>query len=97
MKRWLRISAILLAGCGLAVWAVLGFNRGWTKSTATRWVKDPVTEIEGPMIEKRFSPGVDLLAVNLCAAAALFGGSFLVPQSKSKTSKSSTAISTSKK
>lgn len=78
MKRSLRISAVALALCGLAVWAGMGFNRGWTKSTVTRWVKDPVTEIEGPVIEKRFSPGVDLLAIDLFVAAGVFAGSFFV-------------------
>ena len=66
-----RISVGLAAGV-LAGWLALGANRGWTKTTVTRWQKDPVTDIEGPVIEKRFVPGVDLLAVGLAGALALF-------------------------
>lgn len=43
----------------------------------TKWVKDPVTELDGPIIEKRFVPGVDLLAAAGLASAVLFGISFV--------------------
>jgi len=64
--------ALALAVTTVAGWLALGANRGWTKTTVTRWQKDPVTEIDGPVVEKRFVPGIDLLAVGLMSAMALF-------------------------
>ncbi len=73
-----------LAVAALAGWLAFGANRGWTKTTVTRWQKDPVTEIDGPVIEKRFVPGIDLLAVCLAAALALFVTSLFVSKTKKK-------------
>ena len=72
MSRALRIMALCIAVSSLAGWATLGSNRGWTKTTVTRWQKDPVTEIDGPVVEKKFVPGIDLLAVGLMGAMGLF-------------------------
>jgi hypothetical protein len=77
MKLWLRILSLDLAVIGVILWLALGANRGWTKTSVTHWQKDPVTDIDGPVIEKRFVPGIELLAVWLAANAALFGVSFL--------------------
>lgn len=77
MKRALRVFALALAVLSLALWAALGAHRGWTRTTETRWEKDPVTELEGPVHVRKFVPGVDLLAISLLGAAVLFGGSFL--------------------
>jgi hypothetical protein len=65
-------------------WLALGANRGWTKTTVTRWQKDPVTEIEGPVVEKKFVPGIDLLVVSLAGALALFVASLFVSKTKNK-------------
>ena len=65
-------------------WLALGANRGWTKTTVTRWQKDPVTEIDGPVVEKKFVPGVDVLAVGLAGALALFIVSLFVSKTKNK-------------
>lgn len=65
-----------LAAASLLIWLALGTNLGWTKTTVTRWEKDPVTEIEGPIIEKRFVPGIDLLGVCLVVSVFLLAGSF---------------------
>lgn len=83
MKRALRISALALAVLSLGLWVALGAHRGWTRTTETRWERDPVTELEGPVHVRKFVPGVDLLAVSLFTAAVLFGGSFLA-RSQSK-------------
>jgi len=72
MRRILRVGALALAVFSLLLWLLLGANRGWTKTTRTRWQKDPVTEIDGPVIEKAFLPGVDFLAVGLVGALTLF-------------------------
>lgn len=60
----------------LALWIALGANRGWTKTTHTRMEKDPVTEIEYPIVAKHFSPGVDVLGAGLLFSAVLAGISF---------------------
>jgi len=83
MRRILRICALGLAMFSLLLWLLLGANRGWTKTTVTKWQKDPVTEIEGPVIEKKFVPGVDLLALSLAGALALFIASLFVQKTKS--------------
>ena len=65
-------------------WLALGANRGWTKTTVTRWQKDPVTEIDGPVVDKKFVPGIDLLAVCLAATLALFVVSLFVSKTKNE-------------
>ena len=57
---------------------------GWTKTSVTRWQKDPVTEIDGPVIEKKFVPGIDLLALCLAGALALFVVSLFVSRTKNE-------------
>ena len=84
MKRVLQRIALVLAATTVAGWLALGANRGWTKTTITRWQKDPVTEIDGPVVEKKFVPGIDLLAVCLTGALALFIASLFVSKTKNK-------------
>ncbi len=71
MRRNLRLAAAVLGAVSVAVWLALGANRGWTKTTKTELKKDPVTEIEFPVIIKQFSPGVEALAAGILLAAAL--------------------------
>ena len=82
MRKLLRTIALAVAVSSLLVWLFLGSNRGWTKNSVTRMQKDPVTEIEGPVIEKRFVPGVDFLAVVCLGSTVLVGISFLFPAPK---------------
>jgi hypothetical protein len=84
MRRILRVCAIVLAAFSLLLWLLLGANRGWTKTTRTRWQRDPVTEIDGPVIEKAFLPGVDFLAAGLSGALALFVASLFASKTKNK-------------
>ena len=77
----LQKAAVGLAAASALLWLALGPNLGWTKTTVTRWQKDPVTEIDGPIIEKRFVPGIDLLAICFTTSVALFAGSFFVRKS----------------
>jgi len=76
MKRTLRILAfaILILACG--IWAITGANRGWTKTSTPIKKLDEVTGIEGIEYEKRFSPGVDFLALALFGSGILLGLSF---------------------
>jgi len=84
MRRILRVGALALAVFSLFFWLLLGANRGWTKTTRTRWQKDPVTEIDGPVIEKAFLPGVDFLAVGLVGALSLFIMSLFASKTKNR-------------
>jgi len=81
-----RIAFALAAAAVVAVVGWLGFgeNRIWTQTTVTRWQKDPVTEIDGPVVEKKFVPGLDLVAVCLTGALALFIASLFVSKTKAK-------------
>jgi hypothetical protein len=71
------MAAVALGVFCIALWFALGANRGWTKTTRTEMRKDPVTEIDFPVIEKHFSPGVELLGAGLLVSVALVGISFL--------------------
>ena len=84
MRGILQRAALGLAAAVVAGWLALGANRGWTKTTVTRWEKDPVTEIDGPVVEKKFVPGLDLVAVCLAGALALFIVSLFVSKTKNK-------------
>jgi len=68
----------------LVCWLAFGENRIWTQTTVTRWQKDPVTEIDGPVIEKQFVPGLDLVAVCVAGALAMFFASLFVSKTKNK-------------
>jgi hypothetical protein len=60
----------------VTAWLILGANRGWTKTTRTEMKKDPVTELEYPVVENHFTPGVEMLGAGLLLALALAGISF---------------------
>ena len=78
MKKALRVLALGIAVVGLLGWLLGGRNPGWTKTSVNHLAKDPVTEIEYPVTEKRFVPGVDLLAAALVGSGFLLVTSFLV-------------------
>ena len=76
MRRNLRLVAAVCGVFSVVMWLALGANRGWTKTTRTHTEKDLVTDLPYPVIEKYFSPGVELLAAGLLVSAALAGISF---------------------
>ena len=84
VRRILQWVALGLAAVVVAGRLALGANRGWTKTTVTRWQKDPVTEIDGPVVEKKFVPGIDLLVVCLTGALTLFIASLFVSKTENK-------------
>ena len=84
MRRILQRVALGLAAAAVAGWLALGANPGWTKTSVTRWQKDPVTEIDGPVVEKKFVPGIDLLVASLAGALTLFVVSLFVSKNKNK-------------
>ena len=76
MRKILRIAALLVLLAGLDVWIVTGCHRGWSSTSSTRLEKDPVTDIEFPVVEKKFTAGVDFLGACLLAAGGLAAASF---------------------
>lgn len=77
MRRNLRIVSLVIALISVSAWVFLGANRGWTRTTVATRTVDEVTGIEGIQYQKRFVPGVDLLAgaltiAGLMSCASLF-------------------------
>jgi len=84
VRRILQRIAIGLAAAAVAGWLGFGEHHIWTQTTATRWQKDPVTEIDGPVVVNKFVPGLDLVAVCFTGALALFIASLFVSKTKNK-------------
>jgi hypothetical protein len=76
LKIVLRGAALILATASVLFWAATGAHRGWTKTSVPIPKKDPVTDQDYVEWQKKFVPGVELLATGLGMAAALFGLSF---------------------
>lgn len=77
MQRALTYLAASLAVGVLLIWAALGANGGWTKTSVPRTVLDEVTGIEAITYEARFVPGLDFVGAGLLGAAALIGVSLV--------------------
>ena len=76
MKRTLSILSLILAVGAVTAWAVLGANRGWTRTSLPVKTIDEVTGIEGIQYQKKFVPGLELLGGALLGAGLLAGTSF---------------------
>jgi hypothetical protein len=74
--------ALIIAFAAVALWLVLGANRGWTKTSVAVVTLDEVTGLEGRTYKKRFVPGVDFLGVALAGAGVLAGLSVFVRNRK---------------
>jgi hypothetical protein len=85
MQRVLLIIAAGLAVAAVLLWAGLGANRGWTKTSVPQTTVDEVTGLEAITYESRFMPGVELLGAGLLGAMALAGFSFLFRKQKETT------------
>ena len=77
MRLTLRLAALGVFLAALVFWLFGGAHVGWTKTTVTRMEKDPVTEIEFPVTEDHFTPGVEFPVGGAAAGLVLFAGSFL--------------------
>jgi hypothetical protein len=84
MKTKLRVAGLLVAVVVAAFWFFGGANRGWTKTSVPRVEKDPVTEIQVNVYEKRFVPGVDFLGAGMVFAALLAGSSVFFRRTSGK-------------
>jgi hypothetical protein len=76
MRKYLRVAALLVLLGVTGFWAIRGHHVGWTHNSETHFVTDPVTGIEGPVVEQKYTPGVDLLVEGFVAAIVLGGVSF---------------------
>lgn len=61
-------------------WAMSGANRGWTKTSVPRTVKDPVTELDGVVYVNKFVPGVDFLGAGLLISCLIGAISLALPR-----------------
>lgn len=77
MKQKLQAASIILAVIIVGFWFFGGMHRGWTRTNETIMKVDPVTSLDYPVTEKKFTPGVDFLAIGLGASGFLFGLSYL--------------------
>ncbi len=84
MKRTLRVFALTIAVGALGLWALLGANRGWTRTTVPVKTVDDVTGIEGIQYQKKFMPGVDLLGGALLGSAMFAGTSLFFRKKQHK-------------
>ena len=74
--------ALLIAFAAIALWLVLGANRGWTKTSVAIVTHDELTGLEGRTYKKRFVPGIDFLGVALAGAGVLASLSVFVRNRK---------------
>jgi hypothetical protein len=83
MRKAFRVLGVITAVVVTSVWLAAGANRGWTKTTTSEMLKDPVTEIEYPGPRKTtFSPGIEVLGSGWALAVVFVIASFFI---KSKT------------
>jgi len=76
-RKLLRMTAAVLMAVSLIVWLATGPNFGWTRTSVPVKTIDEVTGIEGISYEKRFVPGLEVMAGALLVSALLAGVSFL--------------------
>jgi hypothetical protein len=82
LKKSLRILAVIIVLAAAGCWLATGANRGWTKTSVPKKIRDEVTGIEGVTYEKKFVPGVDFLAAAVIGAGLVAGVSFLFRNKK---------------
>jgi hypothetical protein len=81
MRRVCQFGALVLLVTSLIWWLAAGAHRGWTQTSVPVKTLDEVTGIEGVDYQKRFVPGVDLLALAALVSGTLAGLSLLVRKS----------------
>ena len=75
MRRLLRLAALIVLLGVTGFWLIRG-RAGWTHNSETHFVMDPVTGIEGPVVEEKYTPGWDFLAGGFFVAGVLAAASF---------------------
>jgi hypothetical protein len=71
MSKAFNLLAAIVLLATTAWWWNAGSNKGWTKTSVQIMKVDEITEISYPVSEKRFVPGVDILAAAIVASASL--------------------------
>ena len=77
MKKTLRAVSIISEVIIVGFWFFGGMQLGWTRTSETTMKVDPVTSLDYPVTEKKFTPGVDFLVVGCGASGFLFAMSYL--------------------
>jgi hypothetical protein len=80
MRLFLRLASLGIILITVVLWFFGGMNRGWTQTSVRQMQKDPVTDIEYPVIEQRFLPGIDFLGGGSVLGLLMIGASFLFPK-----------------
>jgi hypothetical protein len=70
------LSGICLA-VTLALWALGGAHRGWTRTSRPVEKTDEVTGLQYREYERRFQPGIDFLAGGLLIGTGLAGAAWV--------------------
>jgi hypothetical protein len=78
MRSVLHILSVLLLTAVLAWWWHAGANKGWTKTSVQIWKFDEITGISYPETEKRFVPGVEILAAACGVSVLMSTAGFLL-------------------
>ena len=82
MRQFIRLIALAVFIATSLFWLTKGAHTGWSKRYVSTTHIDPVTEIEYPVNEPKFVPGVDFLGGSLAIVAIIFGTSFLLKPSR---------------
>lgn len=77
LRAGIRFFGLALVVAVTLFWLAAGGDRGWTKTSVAVQKTDEVTGIEYPVIENRFVPGIDALALGSLAGLAIFAISFI--------------------
>jgi hypothetical protein len=80
MRLFLRLASLGIILITVVLWFFGGMNRGWTQTSVKQMQKDPVTDIEYPVFEQRFLPGIDFLGGGSVLCLVTVGVSFLFPK-----------------
>ncbi len=78
MQTGFRLAALAVAFVSLVFWLFGGPNLGRTGNPVPRGEPNPVSGVAGPVVDRRFVPGVDFLAGAGLLSGALFAVSYLL-------------------
>ena len=78
----LRLAALVIFVAVIAWWAASGRHTGWSRNQVPVTKTDEVTGIEYVEYQKRFVPGIDMIAVGAGLSSVLFAISFFIGKRK---------------
>jgi hypothetical protein len=77
MRRFLRVTALVVAVAAFSFWLAKGAHRGWSKTSVPVKKTDPITEIAYQDYEQRFVPGLDFLLAGVLCSVGVSLASFV--------------------